>query len=600
MASTTTFGRFLVNEELPTKYHVKGELTKKTLHDHMYDLAREDPTAYAKSIARLKTIGDKVATLEGMSVGLDDIEPAYTKRNAVLRPYMKKFQEASSDTQRRAAAQSAQEKMIDVAMLHKGTLTQQVRSGARGKPFQYSNIVGAPGAARDVDGKTVPWMLDRSYSEGLTPAQYWAAGNEAIMNTIKSNVAVSEPGELSKILINNMSDIIITGDDCGTDNGIAKISKSGNIVDRFLARDTGRFKKGTLITSDVQNKLLKSKVKKIIVRSPMTCEHGDGVCQKCQGLNEWGELQEMGTNVGIRAAQALSEPLTQMALSTKHGGKTTKAEQLQVGGLLGFRQTIESPKQFINKATVSSKPGKVDKIEKAPQGGHFVYVGKDGHYVTPNLDVTVEKGDEVEAGDVLSEGIPKPDEVVHYKGLGPGRLYMVNRLKDIYRGQGLDIDQRHFELVAKGELNYAKILEDPSNQFISGDVVSYNNLRKVLAKGTKEIPINDSLGETLGKEYLHFSAGSRVTPSMRKALKKEKIDAVQIAPRPPVVEFVMKPATRAPLLNPDWMARLAHRNLKEGIMRGAHFGETSNIHGTHPVPAYAFGAEFGTGKSGRY
>jgi hypothetical protein len=92
----------------------------------------------------------------------------------------------------------------------------------------------------------------------------------------------------------------------------------------------------------------------------------------------------------------------------------------------------------------------------------------------------------------------------------------------------------------------------------------------------------------------------RVTPTVQKHLKKEKIREVMIAPRAPEVEFVMKPATRAPLLNPDWMARLAHRNLKSTIQQAAHFGDVSNIHGTSPVPAYVFGLEFGQGKKGRY
>ena len=107
-------------------------------------------------------------------------------------------------------------------------------------------------------------------------------------------------------------------------------------------------------------------------------------------------------------------------------------------------------------------------------------------------------------------------------------------------------------------------------------------------------------GRILGKEHLHFSAGTRVTPAVERALRNEKIKDVIIAPRAPEVEFVMKPATRAPLLNPDWMARLAHRNLKTTLQQAAHFGDVTNIHGTNPIPAYVFGVEFGQGEEGRY
>jgi hypothetical protein len=114
------------------------------------------------------------------------------------------------------------------------------------------------------------------------------------------------------------------------------------------------------------------------------------------------------------------------------------------------------------------------------------------------------------------------------------------------------------------------------------------------------MPLEEALGETLGQAYLHFYVGTRVTKQIQDYLKQKGIKEVLIAPRAPEVEFVMKPATRAPLLHPDWMARLAHRSLKSTIMQASHYGETSNIHGTNPIPAYVAGVEFGQGEKGRY
>ena len=600
MTASGTFGRFLLNEYLPARYKIDKPTSKKEINRQMTEFAHEDPKEYVKSIVGMKQVGDHVSTMEGMSIGLDDIEPQYVKRNAIMNQLEDKFNNATTDKQRREIAESAQERMIDLALEHPGTMTRQVISGARGKPFQYSNIVTSPGTSKDSSGDTVPWLITKSYSEGLSPADYWAAGNEAILNTIKSNISVSEPGELSKILINNMADLIVTEDDCGTHNGISKSPNSTNIVDRYLARDSGRFPRNTLITPKVQNSLQSLGEKQILVRSPMTCEASDGVCQKCQGLDEKGNIHISGTNVGIRAAQALSEPMTQMALSTKHGTKTAAGERLQVGGLRGFRQIIESPQQFINKATLAEMDGDITKVEKAPQGGHFVYVNDSQHYVSPNLGISVSKGDTVSAGDVLSQGTPKPDEMVRLKGISAGRLYLVNQLKNIYRDQGMDFDQRHFELLARGELNHARILDDRSSKFIKGDIVNYNTFKSTLAQSAKEVPVEEALGEILGKEYLEYSAGTRITPKILKNLAGLKLDKVYIAPRAPEVEFVMKPATRAPMLNPDWLATLAHRNLKAAIMHGAQVGAVSDIHGVHPIPAFVFGTEFGEGKKGRY
>jgi hypothetical protein len=332
----------------------------------------------------------------------------------------------------------------------------------------------------------------------------------------------------------------------------------------------------------------------------MSCEAGDGVCQKCQGLDEKGGVHNIGINVGVRAAQAMTEPLTQFALSAKHGGQTARDSRIQVKGIKGFRQIIESPQQFMNKAALAQLEGRVDRITPAPQGGNYVVIGGQQHYVTPNLRVIVRVGATVQPGDALSEGIPKPDEIVRLKGLGAGRQYMVDTLSDLYRRQGSELDQRHFELLARGELNYVRVLKDASHNFIPGDIVNYNILRSELKKGTKTMPLEEALGETLGQAYLHFYVGTRVTKQMQDYLKQKGIKEVLIAPRAPEVEFVMKPATRAPLLHPDWMARLAHRSLKSTIMQASHYGETSNIHGTNPIPAYVAGVEFGQGEKGRY
>lgn len=592
------FGRYLINQTLPEKYRVSGSLTKKSLQKSMNELAHKDPTIYADSIVRLKRVGDELATLEGLTIGLDDITPDYKGRNQILGPLRNRFKKATSDDQRREIAEQAHERLLKATEKHKGELALQVQSGARGSPSDYANIVSGVGYGRDTHGRVEPWLIERSYAEGMKPSDYWVTTGQSMMDTIKTYTEVSVPGELAKKLVANMSDIVVTEDDCGTRNGILMDPTSPDVVDRFLARDAGPYRRNMLITPLIQPKLAKLKGQ-ILVRSPMTCEAGDGVCQKCQGLDEKGNIQQVGTNVGVRAAQAMSEPLTQFALNAKHG-RTLKADKTQVHGVQGFRQIIESPQQFINKATLSSVDGKVTKIEKAPQGGHFVYVDDQQHYVNPIMGVIVSVGQKVERGDSLSEGIPKPDELVKHKGIGVGRLYMVNSLKNIYANQGQNLDQRHFELLARGGLNHVRVLNDPSKTFIKGDIIGYNNLKSALKMSTKTVSLRDSLGETLGKEYFQFAAGMRVTPPMIDFLRKQKVKEVLIAPRAPEVEFVMKSATMAPRLHPDWLARMSHQGLKTTIQQAAQMGEKSDIHGTHPVPAYTYGVEFGQGTKGRY
>ena len=594
------FGQYLINTHMPEGYKFDGEISGKDLKSNLTRLSRNDPQTYAKIVGNVKKLGDHFATTEGLSVGLDDLEPNYKARDLLLNPVATKMHKAKTDNERRKLLEDLHPEIKNLAMRHPGSMTAQVTSGARGSPNAYTKIVATPVYARDGRGRVEPWLIRKSYSEGMTPADNWVISSEAILDTIKSYTSVSEPGELSKILVNNMNNILITEQDCGTHNGILMNPKDSDVIDRYLARDVGPFRRNTLITPTVQPSLAKASAGKILVRSPMTCEAGDGVCQHCQGLNEKGRMHDIGTNIGVRSAQAMAEPLTQLALSAKHGAGTIASDRMQLTGLEGFRQAIESPNLFLNKATLSSVNGAVSKINKAPQGGHFVHVGDTSHYVSPNLGLKVKMGDTVEKGDALGHGIPKPDEIVKYKGLGAGRVYMVNTLRDIYKNQGINLDQRHFELLALGELNHVRILDDPGNNFFKGDVVNYNNLKSVLSQGIKQVALSQSLGETLGKEYFHFSVGMRVSASMIDFLRSHGIKEVFVAPRAPKVEFVMKPATRAPLYNPDWMARLAHRNLKSTLQQAAHFGEISNIHGTSPVPAYVLGTEFGKGERGKY
>jgi len=332
----------------------------------------------------------------------------------------------------------------------------------------------------------------------------------------------------------------------------------------------------------------------------MTCELNDGVCQHCYGQNERGKLHKLGTNIGIRSAQAITEPLTQFTLSAKHGVRTGGETKPGITGLKGLRQFLEIPKTFMNKAALSSTDGKVSKIEKAPQGGHNIFVGTNSFYVPPHLQPSVHIGQTVRPGDALSNGIPMPNEVVQYKGLGAGRKYVVDKLYDIYQDQGADLDKRHFEVLARTHLNQVQIDNDPEKRFYPGEIVNYSTLQKSLSEDTKDVALRAANGQVLARGYLQHTAGTIVTPEIIDDLKQQGIKTVEVATKPPVMSFHMQPITSNPLLNPDWMARLGHRKLKASILEGAHFAQKADIHGTHPVPAFAYGKEFGTGPKGRY
>lgn len=596
-----TLGHMLVNDILPEGHRTSEPLGKSSLNKTLTALAKEDPHAYVGIVSRLKKLGDHLSTTEGISVGLDDISPDYGVRDKIMQPAIDKVKNAKNSDEREKIILGVQDQMMRYTREHTGSMTQMALSGARGNIPQLMKTVGSPVAAVDHKGAITPWLIGRSYAEGLSPAEYWVTGNEARINTIKSSTSVAEPGDLSKILVNNLYPFVITADDCGTHNGIALAASDGHVVGRYLARDVGTHKHNDLVTPAVATDLLK-KHETVYVRSPMTCEAHHGICRKCQGLDEKGHPHAIGINVGVRSAQALAEPLTQFALNAKHGVRVLKGASKELDGLLGVRQMIEVPQSFVNKATLADRAGTVTKILAAPHGGHYVYVDAHEHYVAPHLDVMVHHDQKVEAGDTLSDGVPKPDEIVFHKGLGAGRQYLVDALHRLYKKQGVDVDKRHLEILARADLNHVKILDhsDAHPELLRGDVISYNKYKESVSHATTTRATSTADGHVLGKETLHFTVGTPLTPSILATLQKHGVKEVTVATSAPHVEFIMKPMTRNPLLNPDWLARMSHRYLKDTLLRGAHHGDATDIHSTHPVPAYAYGVEFGSGTDGRY
>lgn len=595
MSRTVPMGQLLLNSALPPSHQITGETSKKDLKKLLINLAKTDPQAYVKAVSDLKRVGDEITTDLGITVGLDDIEPDYARRDKILEPALAQIRKAKNDTDRIRIIDNTQAKLLETTRQHPGQMTMMASSGARGKLSQLMRTVSSPVAVVDDKSKTIPWMISKSFAEGLKAPDVWAEMTESRRNVVESNLAVSEPGEVSKLLVNTMSDQLVTGPDCGTRNGILMDPHNPNIHDRYIA--------GTneLITPHVADRLRRAN-KPVTVRSPMTCEAPHGVCQRCQGLDEKGQVHTVGTNVGMRAAQALSEPLTQMALNAKHAVRTTTSKNTVLHGLSGFRQLTDIPQSFFNKATLASQEGQVTKIEAAPQGGHYVRVEDQKHYVPPALTVTVKPGIRVEPGDRLSTGIPKPDELVQYKGLGAGRAYLVDSLYDVYSDSGIDVDRRHLELLAKTDLNHVRIMDRDSGDLdvMRGDIVDYNRFRAAIAAQSKMMKVSDAIGSTLGDNILHHTAGTRITPSLARNLEHHGITRVPVAPRVPKHELLMKPLARTPLMNPDVLARMAHRNLKQTLVEGAAFGDRSDLHGTHPIPAFIFGTEFGTGPAGRY
>lgn len=595
-----TFGSFLLNDVLPPEAQISGVVTKKELQSTLTRLAKSDPEKYLQTVQDVKRLGDQVATWEGISVGLDDISPDYKNVTPILKDALGQIRTAKTDDERRDILYKTEDKVLKATANHPSDMAVMARSGGRGSIAQLMKTVSSPVVAGAADGKAAPWLITRSYAQGLSPAETWVTGSEARRNAIASTGSVVEPGAVAKVVVSNMEDMVITTEDCGSRGGLFKPIDDKNVLDRYLAKDTGGMPRNTLLTPKVVQDLTKAGLKDIEVRSPMTCNAQDGVCQRCMGQNVYGNDFSIGTNVGMRSAQALTEPLTQFALNAKHGVRLVGGKSTELTGLKGFRTLTEVPESFLQKATLAKKDGVVTKIEKAPQGGTYISVGNTQHYAPPGLAPLVKVKDKVEWGDALSDGTPMPDKVVEAKGVGEGRRYLSDSLNNLYARQGVQIDHRHTELLARKAMNYVQVEHDPTNTLLEGDVVPFDRVRQLYTRDTETIPVQSAKGKYLGEAVHHLTEGTLLTNHTIKQLADQGVTTVTVAKTAPTVTPVMKSIIQTPLMSEDWMSRLSHRYLKKTLVEGAGFGAVSDTASTNPVSAYVANPNFGHRADGKY
>ena len=582
----------LVNDKLPKDYRIQGQLDTKALKKTMLGMAKANPEMYKMVIPKVKKLGDEFSTFEGISVGLDDIEPEYAKRDPIIRNTKRSLRQAGTHHKKKMSILlAAQSKLRDLTSRHPGDMGMMARSGSRGNMNQLMKMVSSPGIVGDYDGAPIPFLIERGYSEGLSPAEAWIAGDESRSQVIKGQLGTAEPGEMQKVLASVMSEQVIASDDCGTRNGISLDSSDPSIEGRYGTS-------GSLIDGRGAAQLARSGGS-AKVRSPMTCELESGVCQKCMGSSNRGKSFKIGMNVGIRSAQSLSEPLTQMALSSKHGVSLVEGDHNKPKGLAAFKQFVEVPKNFFQRAPISEVSGKITGVSKAPQGGFDINISGTNHYVPPGRDLKVKKGQSIEAGDVLSSGIVAPDDVVRHKGLGAGREYLVKSLRDVYSESGKELDPRHFELLAKSQLNYVKINGGVPG-YVPGDVVSIATLRKSFEGKGSEMALKDGVGKVLTKSHGAHLPGTKLTKRVVQDLNKQGINRVNAMSSSMRIEPIMAAATRTPLLNPNWMQRLGYRYQKATLINAATFGEKADLHSHNPTPALAVGSELRRDSKGRY
>lgn len=288
--------------------------------------------------------------------------------------------------------------------------------------------------------------------------------------------------------------------------------------------------------------------------------------------------------------------------NTKHSGKVTRGKG-QYQGFEMLTSLAKVPKVFPNRATLATIDGEVTKIEDAPQGGTYIYVTADRggeekrHYVAPGYDLDVKVGDTVEAGDQMSDGVIDPSELVKYKGIGEGRRYWANRFTQAIRDSGMSGNRRNAEVLARTVMNTVKLnSEEAAGDGLPGDVTTYTNWSygfKPRPNSTIVAPTVASIGKYLEHPVLHYTIGTRITPSVINTMKKFKVANVMVNDTEPDVTPFMERIEDSNAEKKDWMARLGTTYLKSRLQEDVARGAESHLHSTEPYPGIAKGVEFG-------
>lgn len=376
--------------------------------------------------------------------------------------------------------------------------------GARASKEQLKQLSAMKGLVIDPLGKIIEVPTKSNYREGLSIFEYIINARGARKGLTDSALKTADAGYLTRRLVDVSHDMIIKELDCGAEEGVV-LEAEGDRADKLIDRIRGRFlakdvkagnkiivKKDTLIDDEAAEKIRKAEVKKVEVFSPFFCRTNYGLCQKCYGIDlATHKLVDIGTPVGVIAAQSIGEPGTQLTMRVKHFGGIVIADVTQ--GLPRVEELFEvrTPKIV---SPISDISGRVSVQEDTEEENYIIKVkaveknGEEREFVIPsNRKLKVKDGQLIAAGQMLCEGYLDISDILEVKGLREAQMYLLDEIQKVYESQGIIIHDKHFEVIIRKMSEKVIIEQEGDTEFIVGEVVSkfrfeYEN-KHVLAQG---------------------------------------------------------------------------------------------------------------------
>ena len=457
---------------------------------------------------RMKDLGFKFSSKAGITVGVSDIVVLPDKQD-ILDEHEKLVERVTKQYNRGLITEDERYNAVveiwtDAKDQIQGELMQSLEktnpifmmsdSGARGNASNFTQLAGMRGLMAAPSGKIIELPITSSFREGLTVLEYFISTHGARKGLADTALKTADSGYLTRRLVDVAQDVIVREEDCGTDRGllVSDIKEGTEMIEPFIERIEGRYSKETirhpetdeviirpdeLITPDIAKQITDAGIEQMYIRSAFTCNTRHGVCEKCYGKNlATGEKVEVGEAVGTIAAQSIGEPGTQLTMRTFHTGGVAGSDITQ--GLPRIQEIFEArnPK---GQAVITEIEGVVDDIKLAKDRQQEIIVkgaNETRSYLASGTSrLKVEIGQSVERGEVLTEGSIEPKNYLSVAGLNATESYLLKEVQKVYRMQGVEIDDKHVEVMVRQMLRKVRIIEAGDTKLLPGSLVDIHS-----------------------------------------------------------------------------------------------------------------------------
>jgi DNA-directed RNA polymerase subunit beta' len=494
--------------EFIQKLPVNEAVTKKFLGEIIGECFRRFKTTETSIILdNIKQLGFTYSTRSGITIAVSDVTVPPEKKAIIEEAEGKVLTVENQYRRGLITDEERYDRVITIWSKAKDDITEilmrsldrfnsiymMANSGARGNVSQITQLAGMRGLMANPSGRIIELPIKSNFREGLTVLEYFISTHGARKGLADTALRTADSGYLTRRLVDVAQDVIVREEDCGTDKGVrvSKIQDGREVIEQLHDRITGRVSYETvkhpetgeviigrneLIDDNIGDEIIAAGIETVIIRSVLSCRTKHGVCKRCYGLNlATGKQVEIGEAVGIIAAQSIGEPGTQLTMRTFHTGGVAGDDITQ--GLPRIQELFEArnPK---GQAIITEIDGTVRDIREVKDRREIEIEGDAETKVYPvpyGSRIRVSINDTVEAGDELTEGSIDPKEMLKIKGIRGVQNYILQEVQRVYRLQGVEINDKHIEVMVRQMLRKIKIIDNGDTLLLPGSFVEIHD-----------------------------------------------------------------------------------------------------------------------------